>query len=102
MHAAVKEHRSLRPAKQLAVISIEPLYPHSVSTEEIIGTTHLSAGHNVALSQALNRSMAQYLTTDCDDITADVIIADPSTDSADVTTADPSCCLLILLTSSSP
>ncbi|KZV43910.1 hypothetical protein F511_11718 [Dorcoceras hygrometricum] len=44
----------------------------------------------------------QLLTADCDDITVDVIIADPSTDSADVTAADPSCCLLILLTSSSP
>ncbi|KZV28308.1 hypothetical protein F511_21190 [Dorcoceras hygrometricum] len=43
-----------------------------------------------------------YLTADCDDITVDVIIADPSTDSADVTAADPSCCLLILLMSSSP
>ncbi|KZV17937.1 hypothetical protein F511_42673 [Dorcoceras hygrometricum] len=32
MHVAVKEHRSSRPANQLAVISIEPLYPHSVST----------------------------------------------------------------------
>ncbi|KZV54231.1 hypothetical protein F511_36439 [Dorcoceras hygrometricum] len=32
------------------------------------------------------------LTADFDDITADVIIADPSTDSADVTAADPSCC----------
>ncbi|KZV36521.1 hypothetical protein F511_44851 [Dorcoceras hygrometricum] len=30
----------------------------------------------------------QLLTADCDDITADVIIADPSTDSADVTAAD--------------
>ncbi|KZV52326.1 hypothetical protein F511_13961 [Dorcoceras hygrometricum] len=49
------------PANQLAVISIEPLYPHSVSTGEIIDTTHLSAGHNVALSQVLNRSMAQYV-----------------------------------------
>ncbi|KZV53545.1 tyrosine-protein kinase Lck-like [Dorcoceras hygrometricum] len=44
----------------------------------------------------------KLLTADCDDIIADVIIADPSTDSADVTTADPYCCLLILLTSSSP
>ncbi|KZV32219.1 hypothetical protein F511_19572 [Dorcoceras hygrometricum] len=61
MHVAVKEHRSSRPANQLAVISIEPLYPHIVSTGEIIGTTHLSAGHNVALSQVLNRSKAQYV-----------------------------------------
>ncbi|KZV31164.1 hypothetical protein F511_16488 [Dorcoceras hygrometricum] len=52
--------QSSRPAKKLAVISIEPLYPHSVSTGEIIGTTHLSASHNMALSQVLNRSMAQY------------------------------------------
>ncbi|KZV18026.1 hypothetical protein F511_39273 [Dorcoceras hygrometricum] len=44
--------------------------------------------------------MPQFSSPDCDDITADVIIADPSTDSADVTDADPSCCLLILLTSS--
>ncbi|KZV51552.1 hypothetical protein F511_05868 [Dorcoceras hygrometricum] len=44
----------------------------------------------------------QLLTADCDDITVDVIIADPSTDSADVTAANTSCCLLILLTSSSP
>ncbi|KZV37840.1 mitogen-activated protein kinase 9-like [Dorcoceras hygrometricum] len=74
-----------QPANQLAVNSIEPLYPHSVSTGKIIsplssgpstitarwfsdttnqlvttlmialylsGTTHLSVGHNVALSQA--------------------------------------------------
>ncbi|KZV39404.1 tryptophan aminotransferase-related protein 3 [Dorcoceras hygrometricum] len=39
MHVAVKEHRSSRPANQLAVISIEPLYPHSVSTGEIIDLT---------------------------------------------------------------
>ncbi|KZV49417.1 bromodomain and extraterminal domain protein 9 [Dorcoceras hygrometricum] len=83
-----------QPANQLEIISIEPLYPHSVSTGEIIGplssgpsaitsrwfsdttnqsvtnpmielylsgTTHLSAGHNVALSQVLNRSKAQYV-----------------------------------------
>ncbi|KZV57515.1 hypothetical protein F511_32343 [Dorcoceras hygrometricum] len=37
----------------------------------------------------------RLLIADCDDITANVIIADPSTDSADVTAADPSCCLLI-------
>ncbi|KZV34440.1 hypothetical protein F511_28135 [Dorcoceras hygrometricum] len=36
MHVAIKEHRSSSPANQLAVISIEPLYRHSVSTEEII------------------------------------------------------------------
>ncbi|KZV27868.1 hypothetical protein F511_32580 [Dorcoceras hygrometricum] len=41
MHVAVKEHRSSRPANQLAVISIEPLYPHSVSTGEIIARTKL-------------------------------------------------------------
>ncbi|KZV26603.1 MATE efflux family protein 4, chloroplastic [Dorcoceras hygrometricum] len=78
MRSSLK-HRSSRPANQLTVISIEPLYPHSVSTGEIIGPsaitarwfsdttdqsvtnpiialylsgmTHLSAGHNVALSQ---------------------------------------------------
>ncbi|KZV55700.1 hypothetical protein F511_14120 [Dorcoceras hygrometricum] len=94
MHVAVKEHRSSRPANQLAIISIEPLYPHSVSTGEIIdpwfsgpssiiarwysdttnqsvtnpmialylsGTTHLSAGLNVDLSQVLIRSKAQYV-----------------------------------------
>ncbi|KZV18768.1 hypothetical protein F511_23338 [Dorcoceras hygrometricum] len=31
-----EENRSPSPANQLAVISIEPLYPHSVSTGEII------------------------------------------------------------------
>ncbi|KZV39403.1 hypothetical protein F511_15660 [Dorcoceras hygrometricum] len=56
----IQEHRSSRHVNQLAVISIEPLYPNSVSTGKIIGTTHLSAGHNVALSQVLDRSMAQY------------------------------------------
>ncbi|KZV55373.1 receptor-like protein 12 [Dorcoceras hygrometricum] len=40
----------------------------------------------------LGRDLILYwVTVDCDDITADVIIADPSTDSADVTAADPSC-----------
>ncbi|KZV34525.1 hypothetical protein F511_21762 [Dorcoceras hygrometricum] len=71
MHVAVKEHRSSRPANQLAVISIEPLYPHSVSTGEIIGMTHLSAGHNVALSQVLNRSMAQYVCINAMKFTSD-------------------------------
>ncbi|KZV46130.1 hypothetical protein F511_13499 [Dorcoceras hygrometricum] len=84
----------IKACYQLAVISIEPLYPHSVSTGEIIGLSsscpsaitarffsdttdqsvttpmivlylsgmiHLSAGHNVALSQVLNRSKAQYV-----------------------------------------
>ncbi|KZV36077.1 hypothetical protein F511_23274 [Dorcoceras hygrometricum] len=39
----------------------------------------------------------RLLTADCDDIIADVIIADPSTDSADVTAADPSCCAIPLV-----
>ncbi|KZV55392.1 hypothetical protein F511_03873 [Dorcoceras hygrometricum] len=83
---AGKRIRDIKPANQLAVISVEPLYPHSVSTGKIIGpsssgpsaitawwssdttnqsvttlmialdllgTTHLSADHNVALSQPL-------------------------------------------------
>ncbi|KZV18742.1 hypothetical protein F511_37165 [Dorcoceras hygrometricum] len=61
------------------------------------------SGHS--MKSKLNRSHSTYahtlmdsytgrtvkLTADCDDITADVIIADPSTDSAEVTAADPSC-----------
>ncbi|KZV44657.1 hypothetical protein F511_40194 [Dorcoceras hygrometricum] len=40
------------------------------------------------------------LTADCDDITADVIIADPSTDSAEVTAADHNFFQSAMLTSS--
>ncbi|KZV49506.1 hypothetical protein F511_07627 [Dorcoceras hygrometricum] len=37
----------------------QPLYQHGVSTREIIGTTHLSASHNVALNQVINQSVNQ-------------------------------------------
>ncbi|KZV49968.1 hypothetical protein F511_40031 [Dorcoceras hygrometricum] len=40
------------------------------------------------------------LTADCDDVTADVIIADSSTDSADVTVADHNFFQSAMLTSS--
>ncbi|KZV25818.1 putative cyclic nucleotide-gated ion channel 20, chloroplastic [Dorcoceras hygrometricum] len=96
MHVTVKKNRSSRPANKLAIVSIEPLYPHSVSTGEIIGlrssspsaitarwssdtnnqsvttpmialdlsgTTHLSAGHNVALSQARQLQFAQLASS---------------------------------------
>ncbi|KZV46615.1 sphingoid long-chain bases kinase 2, mitochondrial [Dorcoceras hygrometricum] len=67
------------------------------------GRIHLSKRHRFAIANfKYYRLVVLYLTTDCDDITADVINTDPSTDSADITAADSSCCLLILLTSSSP
>ncbi|KZV36736.1 hypothetical protein F511_33568 [Dorcoceras hygrometricum] len=76
MHVAVKEHRSSRPANQLAVISIEPLYPHSVSTGEIIGMTHLSAGHNVALSQLKRAEELSGLA--CENVRATLLLHVPS------------------------
>ncbi|KZV58602.1 hypothetical protein F511_12442 [Dorcoceras hygrometricum] len=108
MHVAVKENRSSRPANQLAINSLEPLYQHNVSTGKIIEL------NDVATSLALLLS-----TADCDDITADIIIIDPSSWLNDVATSlalllstadcdditadiiiiDPSSCLLILLTS---
>ncbi|KZV15593.1 hypothetical protein F511_42964 [Dorcoceras hygrometricum] len=87
------------------------LLPHrKVPLEDLIYTSctdpipQPAAARNPRLHQpsAVTHLFYAYLTVDCDDIIADVIIADPSTDSADVTAANPSCCLLILLTSSSP
>ncbi|KZV40489.1 TUBULIN-FOLDING COFACTOR C family protein [Dorcoceras hygrometricum] len=55
---AIKD-RIARPVYQLANHLNEPLYPHGVSTGEIIGATHLSASHNVALNQVINKSVNQ-------------------------------------------
>ncbi|KZV19744.1 receptor-like protein kinase [Dorcoceras hygrometricum] len=49
---AIKD-RIARPVYQLANHLSQPLYPHGVSTGEIIGTTHQSASHNVAFNQVL-------------------------------------------------
>ncbi|KZV53108.1 putative folate-biopterin transporter 7 [Dorcoceras hygrometricum] len=46
-----------RPVYQLANHLSQPLYPHGVSTGEIIGTTHHSASHNVAFNQVINQSV---------------------------------------------
>ncbi|KZV24676.1 hypothetical protein F511_35648 [Dorcoceras hygrometricum] len=59
MHEAVKGIGQQGLLINWQFISIEPLHPHSVSTGEIIGTTYLSAGHNVALSQVINHSVNQ-------------------------------------------
>ncbi|KZV45923.1 hypothetical protein F511_20519 [Dorcoceras hygrometricum] len=40
------------------IISVS-LYPHGVSTGEIIGTTHQSVSHNVASNQVINQSVNQ-------------------------------------------
>ncbi|KZV24062.1 KH domain-containing protein-like [Dorcoceras hygrometricum] len=53
---AIKD-RIARPVYQLANHHNQPLYPHDVSTGEIIGTTHLSASHNVAINQVINQSI---------------------------------------------
>ncbi|KZV36646.1 putative histone-lysine N-methyltransferase ATXR3-like [Dorcoceras hygrometricum] len=55
---AIKD-RIARPVYQLANHHNQPLYPHGVSTGEIIGTTHLLASHNVALNQVINQSVNQ-------------------------------------------
>ncbi|KZV43978.1 ethylene-responsive transcription factor 1B-like [Dorcoceras hygrometricum] len=49
---AIKD-RIARPVYQLANHLSHPLYPHGVSTGEIIGTTHQSTSHNVAFNQVL-------------------------------------------------
>ncbi|KZV19893.1 beta-amylase 7 [Dorcoceras hygrometricum] len=54
---AIKD-RIARPVYQLENHHNQPLYPHGVSTGEIIGTTHLSASHNVALNQ--NAKLKQF------------------------------------------
>ncbi|KZV53066.1 hypothetical protein F511_03979 [Dorcoceras hygrometricum] len=55
---AIKD-RIARPVYQLENHLNQPLYPHGVSTGEIIGTTHLSASHNVAINQVINQSEDQ-------------------------------------------
>ncbi|KZV18684.1 hypothetical protein F511_05757 [Dorcoceras hygrometricum] len=55
---AIKD-RIARPVYQLANHLNQPLYPHGVSTGEIIGTTHQSASHNVAFNQVINQSVNQ-------------------------------------------
>ncbi|KZV31125.1 protein O-linked-mannose beta-1,4-N-acetylglucosaminyltransferase 2-like [Dorcoceras hygrometricum] len=47
---AIKD-RIARPVYQLENHLSQPLYPHDVSTMEIIGTTHQSTSHNVAFNQ---------------------------------------------------
>ncbi|KZV28320.1 purple acid phosphatase 15 [Dorcoceras hygrometricum] len=47
---AIKD-RIARSVYQLENHLSQPLYPHGVSTEEIIGTTHQSSSHNVAFNQ---------------------------------------------------
>ncbi|KZV24470.1 hypothetical protein F511_19101 [Dorcoceras hygrometricum] len=53
---AIKD-RIARPVYQLENHLSQPLYPHGVSTGEIIGTTHQSASHNVAFNQVINQSV---------------------------------------------
>ncbi|KZV40571.1 hypothetical protein F511_21279 [Dorcoceras hygrometricum] len=53
---AIKD-RIARPVYQLANHLSQPLYPHGVSTGEIIGMTHQSASHNVAFNQVINQSV---------------------------------------------
>ncbi|KZV31965.1 interactor of constitutive active ROPs 4-like [Dorcoceras hygrometricum] len=55
---AIKD-RIARPVYQLAHHLSQPLYPHGVSTGEIIGTTHQSSSHNVAFNQVINQSVNQ-------------------------------------------
>ncbi|KZV30756.1 hypothetical protein F511_03734 [Dorcoceras hygrometricum] len=55
---AIKD-RIARPVYQLENHLSQPLYPHGVSTGEIIGTTHQSASHNVAFNQVINQSVNQ-------------------------------------------
>ncbi|KZV20537.1 hypothetical protein F511_33968 [Dorcoceras hygrometricum] len=55
---AIKD-RIARPVYQLENHLNQPLYPHSVSTGEIIGTTHQSASRNVAFNQVINQSVNQ-------------------------------------------
>ncbi|KZV29785.1 ABC transporter G family member 20-like [Dorcoceras hygrometricum] len=50
---AIKD-RIARPVYQLANHLNQPLYPHGVSTGEIMGTTHQSASRNVAFNQVIN------------------------------------------------
>ncbi|KZV42858.1 hypothetical protein F511_26775 [Dorcoceras hygrometricum] len=55
---AIKD-RIARPVDQLANNLSQPLYPHGVSTGEIIGTTHQSANHNVDFNQVIDQSVNQ-------------------------------------------
>ncbi|KZV56826.1 hypothetical protein F511_32766 [Dorcoceras hygrometricum] len=55
---AIKD-RIARPVYHLANHNNQPLYPHGVSTGEIIGTTHLLSSHNVAINQVINQSVNQ-------------------------------------------
>ncbi|KZV30846.1 glycosyltransferase family 28 protein Monogalactosyldiacylglycerol (MGDG) synthase [Dorcoceras hygrometricum] len=55
---AIKD-RIARPVYQLAHHLSQPLYPHSVSIGEIIGTTQQLASHNVAFNQVINQSVNQ-------------------------------------------
>ncbi|KZV23842.1 FBD-associated F-box protein-like [Dorcoceras hygrometricum] len=67
---AIKD-RIAKPVYQLANHHNQPLYPHGVSTGEIIGTTHLSASHNVALNQVtINMSIRLKIITSADFITS--------------------------------
>ncbi|KZV36010.1 protein LATERAL ROOT PRIMORDIUM 1-like [Dorcoceras hygrometricum] len=59
MHEAVKGIGQQGLLINWQYISIEPLYPHSVSIGEIIGMTNQSAGLNVALNQVINQSVNQ-------------------------------------------
>ncbi|KZV28484.1 hypothetical protein F511_33820 [Dorcoceras hygrometricum] len=81
----------------LSILSVD-----CIPTAECAPTICATAVRSAVVFSSSQHFAQQLLTADCDDITVDIIIADPSTDSADVTAADPSCCLLILLTSSSP
>ncbi|KZV48675.1 hypothetical protein F511_22915 [Dorcoceras hygrometricum] len=57
MHEAIKESIIKTSVSTEKSSQVEPLYPHSISTGEIIGTTHLSASHNVALNRDINQSI---------------------------------------------
>ncbi|KZV55661.1 hypothetical protein F511_32144 [Dorcoceras hygrometricum] len=62
-----RENRSSRPANQLAVITVEPLYPHSVSIGEIIGaaiaayTNYFLTGHGTHNSRDFPGAKIQKL-----------------------------------------
>ncbi|KZV49678.1 hypothetical protein F511_22634 [Dorcoceras hygrometricum] len=60
---AIKD-RIARPVYQLENHLNQPLYPHGVSTGEIIGTSHQSASHNVACNQIINESVNQARDND--------------------------------------
>ncbi|KZV26567.1 hypothetical protein F511_34438 [Dorcoceras hygrometricum] len=57
MHEATKESVIKTSVSTGKSSQVEPLHRHSVSTGEIIGTTHLSASHNVALNRDINQSI---------------------------------------------